>query len=203
MHDVLRGGKDDAQNDEERQVRQRGQPLLVDHPQTGLQQCAHHRERQRQAKARLRQKQPVPVGLHRQQGQRQVRHPEDDARAAERGAPIVENILSRNQPQKSRESRGGKGQFGGQHPRAVQVHDPHVGAQSLLLGAEERDQHDHQQGHKKENEGGFEFGHGWIVPHHSRPRAGRARGRVRAPQSGPRPRPARKFEQSWVVAQSK
>lgn len=71
----MRGGEDDTQHDEERQVRQRGQPLLVEHPQAELQENADDGEGEREAEAQLGQEESISVGLHRQHRERQIYHP--------------------------------------------------------------------------------------------------------------------------------
>ena len=142
MHDVVGAGKDDAQDNDKNNVGGGGDPVHIDDPQTRLQQDTRHSKDERQPKARLGKEEPVPVGLHRPERERQVGDPEEDARTPKRGGPVVEGIAFHDERDQPRQPGGNKRQFRGEHPGAVQVHDPHIGAKVLLFGTKQRQESD-------------------------------------------------------------
>ncbi len=66
MHHVFGIGKGEAQRGDEEDIRGRGQPVGIEHPQADLEQQPDDGEGQRKAEARLGEEETVPVGLHRE-----------------------------------------------------------------------------------------------------------------------------------------
>lgn len=137
VHNVVSRRKDQAQYNDEEDVRDRCDPVCVDQPESHLQEDACHGEDHRQAEARLGKEEAVPIGIHGPERKRKIGYPEEDTCAPERGRPLMEDVAFCDEGDHACQRRGGKRQLCAEHPCPVQVYDPHIGTKGFLFGPEQ------------------------------------------------------------------
>src|SRR5574341_81710 len=188
MHNAARVLQDRQQSDGVAEVEGGSPRRVFEQRQPGLQQHSADRKDHPDSPTRLDEEESVPVGLHRPQRNRQISDPKQQPRASERARPAMERLAPEHQPAQSRQRRGDEGGHRRPHPRAVQIHHPHVGSERLFGRPERRKYGDEEQCREKPERGRFEYARGAHAPKYTRTTR-----LVQRPASRPR-RSNRKFE---------
>jgi len=74
-------------------------------------------------------------------------------------------FAARDERDQASHPSGDKRQLGSHYPRAVQVHDPHIGAEGLFLGAQQCQKSNYNYCDEEQGKRRFESRHCTILPY--------------------------------------